>query len=98
MEKKGNGRRKKNCEKSGTLTLLPVDRLKGAACNADARAKICLAVYGPVCGKDGERYSNMCEAGKGNVECQAGLEALESGDDDDDECQCSKYFDLNSFT
>ena len=76
--------------------MLPVDRLKGAACNADARAKICLAVYGPVCGKDGERYSNMCEAGKGNVECKAGLEALESGDDD--ECQCSKYFDLNSFT
>ena len=33
-------KKEKNGKNSGPLTSLPVDRLNGTACNADARAKI----------------------------------------------------------
>ena len=39
MENEMENEMENNGENSGPLTLLPVDRLNVAACNADARAK-----------------------------------------------------------
>ena len=87
-EKEGSTTECEEEEKECTFTINEDSLLAAHFIEKDEEDCICLDVYEPVCGEDGETYSNECYA-----EC-AGVEVAYEGEcEEEEECYCPTVYE-----